>query len=54
MTWSPGLGKIVNELEETAEIYKEMNSQFGEIISNTILFLENVRDSCYSFSKNLK
>lgn len=40
-----GGGKTVNELESIADTYKTINTHFGELISNTISFLQNVRDS---------
>jgi len=40
-----GGGQTVNELESIAEVYKAMNNNFGELVTNTISFLENVRDS---------
>lgn len=40
-----GGGKTVNELEDIAEVYKSMNTHFGTLISNTISFLQNVKDS---------
>lgn len=43
-----GGGKTVNELENIADIYKSLNRDFGELISNTISFLENVKDSYVS------
>lgn len=43
-----GGGKTVNELENIADIYKSLNRDFGELISNTISFLQNVKDSYVS------
>lgn len=43
-----GGGKTVNELEDIADIYVSMNNSFEILISNTISFLENVRDSYVS------
>ena len=43
-----GGGKTVNELEAIAEVYKLLNGHFGILISNTISFLENVKDSYVS------
>lgn len=40
-----GGGKTVNELESIADAYKTINTHFEELISNTISFLQNVRDS---------
>ena len=40
-----GGGETVNELESIADVYKTINIHFEELISNTILFLQNVRDS---------
>lgn len=40
-----GGGKTVNELEDIADVYKSLNTHFGVLISNTISFLQNVRDS---------
>lgn len=43
-----GGGKSVNELEAIADTYKKMNVQFGNLVSNTVQFLINVRDSYIS------
>ena len=43
-----GGGRTVNELEEIAAVYKSLNSHFEMLISNTISFLQNVRDSYIS------
>lgn len=43
-----GGGKSVNELEAIADTYKKMNVQFGDLVSNTVQFLINVRDSYVS------
>ena len=40
-----GGGKTVNELEDIADVYKSLNSHFGVLVSNTISFLQNVKDS---------
>lgn len=40
-----GGGKTVNELEDIAHVYKTLNTQFETLLSNTISFLQNVRDS---------
>lgn len=40
-----GGGKTVNELENLADVYKALNTHFEDLISNTISFLQNVRDS---------
>lgn len=40
-----GGGKTVNELEDIANIYKTLNTHFETLLSNTISFLQNVRDS---------
>lgn len=40
-----GGGKTVNELENIANVYKTLNTQFETLLSNTISFLQNVRDS---------
>ena len=40
-----GGGKTVNELEDIAEVYKALNIQFGELILNTILFFQNIKNS---------
>lgn len=40
-----GGGKTVNELEDIADVYKTLNTHFEDLISNTISFLQNVRDS---------
>lgn len=43
-----GGGKTVNELENLAATYKMMNVYLRSLISNTISFLQNVRDSYVS------
>lgn len=43
-----GGGKTVNELEDIADVYKSLNTQFGVLVSNTISFLQNVKDSYVS------
>lgn len=43
-----GGGKTVNKLEEIASMYESLNECFGELVSNTILFLQNTRDSYVS------
>lgn len=43
-----GGGQTVNELESIAEVYKMMNKDLGDLISNTVSFLQNVRDSFIS------
>ena len=43
-----GGGKTVNELENIANIYNMMNHDFEELISNTISFLQNVKNSYVS------
>ena len=40
-----GGGKTVNELEDIADVYKTLNTHFEDLITNTISFLQNVRDS---------
>lgn len=40
-----GGGKTVNELENIADAYKTMNIHIEDFITNTISFLQNVRDS---------
>ena len=40
-----GGGKTVNELEQIAESYVAINKSFEVLTSNTIKFLQNVRDS---------
>lgn len=40
-----GGGQTVNELEAIADVYKKMNISFGEMIANTISFLQNVKNS---------
>ena len=46
-----GGGKTVNELENIAVVYKELNTHFEDLITNTISFLRNVRDSYTSSDK---
>ena len=43
-----GGGKVVNELEDIADMYKALNVGFEKLISNTIMFMQNVRDSYIS------
>lgn len=43
-----GGGRTVNELEDIAAAYKSLNIQLEILISNTISFLQNVRDSYIS------
>lgn len=40
-----GGGQTVNELEDIADVYKALNRDFAELISNTISFLQNVKVS---------
>lgn len=40
-----GGGQTVNELEDIADVYKSLNTNFGVLVSNTISFLQNVKDS---------
>ena len=40
-----GGGKIVNELEDTVDVYKALDHDFAVLISNTISFLQNVKSS---------
>lgn len=40
-----GGGKSVNELEDIADVYKTLNTHFEDLVSNTVSFLQNVRDS---------
>lgn len=40
-----GGGSTVNELENIANTYKNMNTDFLTLISNTISFMENVKSS---------
>lgn len=40
-----GGGKTVNELEKTANLYKSLNDNFAALISDTVAFLNNVKDS---------
>lgn len=44
-----GGGQTINELESIASVYKTINVDFEKLISSTISFLQNVRDS-YSSS----
>lgn len=47
-----GGGKTVNELEDIANVYKTLICSCGELISNTILFFQNVKDSYVSSDIN--
>lgn len=40
-----GGGNTVNELENIAGVYKTLNRDFSELLSNTIAFLNNVKTS---------
>lgn len=40
-----GGGSTVSELENIAALYKSLNIHFGDLISNTALFMQNVKDS---------
>lgn len=40
-----GGGMTVNEMEEIASEYKKLHAALGTLITNTSLFLQNVRDS---------
>ncbi len=42
---SVGGGLTVNEMESIANLYKSMNANFADLISNTALFMENVKKS---------
>ena len=46
-----GGGKTVNELENIANTYMLLNKSFIGLITNTISFLENVKDSYSSSDK---
>ncbi len=39
-----GGGKTVNELENVADVYKDLYTNFEYLIANTIAFLQNARD----------
>ena len=43
-----GGGMTVNELENIAKTYKSLNNCFGNLLLNTISFLQNTRDSYIS------
>ncbi len=43
-----GGGKTVSELEELANVYKNINNDFSLLLSNTISFLQNVKNSYVS------
>lgn len=40
-----GGGKTVNEFEEFAKVYKDLNTQMITLASNTASFLENIKTS---------
>lgn len=40
-----GGGQTVGELEEMAKLYKSINESFTEMVSNTALFMENIKNS---------
>lgn len=40
-----GGGQTINELESIATLYKSLNVHFIDLISNTMLFMENMRES---------
>lgn len=43
-----GGGQTVAELEEIANLYKKLNTDMVDLISNTISFMENVKNSYLS------
>ncbi len=43
-----GGGKTINEIESIAAVYKNLNTSFTDLVSNTISFMKNVRDSYQS------
>lgn len=43
-----GGGKTVNELEDIADTYKKLNNCLEDLISNTVSFLQNIKDSFVS------
>jgi uncharacterized protein Yka (UPF0111/DUF47 family) len=45
-------GKTVGELEKIADMYKTLNDDFTTLISNTIAFMENVKNSYMSNDAN--
>ena len=40
-----GGGQTVNELENIADTYRALNRSLSELISNTIHFLDNIKES---------
>ena len=40
-----GGGRTVNEIEDIAKVYNILENDFEELVSNTISFFQNVRDS---------
>ena len=40
-----GGGQTVNELEAIAALYKKLNTHFIDLVSNTVSFMENVKES---------
>ena len=40
-----GGGTTVTELEEIGRLYKQIHSDFGQLVFNTALFMENIKTS---------
>lgn len=40
-----GGGKTINELEDILQLYLDFNADLSGLVSNTIAFFQNVRDS---------
>ena len=47
-----GGGKTVNEIENIASVYKSLNTCVGDMISNTISFMQNIRASFITSDSN--
>lgn len=47
-----GGGQTVGELESIATLYKSLNSNFIDLVSNTISFMENVKSSYEESDQN--
>lgn len=47
-----GGGKTVNEIENIASVYKSLNTHVGDMISNTIYFMQNIRASFITSDSN--
>lgn len=49
-----GGGKTVNELEEIAKLYQEMNNSMVSLAANTTAFLNSIKESYEESDRNAK